>query len=463
VKLRFLILLVAASIALAACLGNTGNPVAPPSDVRAVVGDGIVGADWTPQLGVNYLVFGANTPNMTTQNWTDAAINGFSIVNTGGSNSGAVPPAILCNGAPGYAVNGLTYYFTVDAHTGTSPAGPGSPLVQATPRAAGGPGTWSTGTPMNTSINGVGYTTISTCLATGKPTGIFNAVGPGGAIFSSETGANWAPRTPAGYTTDLYGVASFTTSVNNPAAPGLLIVAVGAGGAAIRSGDGVNWSPSVAFNASAPTLRAISWTGALFIAVGDGGRIQTSPDGIAWTIQTSNTTANLHSITCVGTTCLVVGDLGVVDITFDGGVSWGTNVLAGGSVALRGAVYGNFDNNETGNGVIGVGGNTPTQINTWVVVGDQGTAYQSTVVNPGVTASSWSSVPISGAANLVAVGYTTVFVAIDSAGNAFTSERALPGAWSAAVPIGITDPLKLATNSHGYVMVGSSGDNVSAF
>jgi len=462
VKLRFLICLSAASAGLAGCLGNSGSSSPPPPDARAVVGDGIAGVYWTPQFGVNYLVIGSTNPNVTPQNWTQLAIAGFAIVNN--NSNGTTPPGILCNAGPGYAVNGLTYYFTVTAHTGTSPGGPGSPLIVVTPRSAGGPGTWKVGSPMTAPVNGVGYAAITTCLSSGNPTGVYAAVGPAGAIFSSANGANWTSRTPAGFSIDLYGVATFTGSLNNPAAPNLLLVAVGAGGATERSSDGVNWSAGTAYNASAPILRSVSWTGAAFVAVGDGGRIQTSSDGITWTVQTSNTTTNFHSITCVGTTCLAVGDAGVVDISFDGGATWGVNLLAGGTVALRGASYGNFDNNETGNGVIGIGGNTPTVITTWTVVGDGGTAYSSNIVNPGVSAANWNAVPIAGAANLIAVSYTTQFVAIDSAGNAFTSERALAGTWSGPVPTGITDPVgKMAGNLHGHVLVGSSGDNASAF
>jgi len=462
VKPRLLICLFAATVGLAGCLGNSGSSTSPPPDVRAISGDGIAGVYWTPQFGVNYLVIGSTNPNVTPQNWTQLSIAGFAIVNN--NSNGTSPPGLLCNGGPGYAVNGLTYFFTVTAHTGTSPGGPGSPLISVTPRPAGGPGTWSVGSPMTAPVNGVGYAVITTCLASGGPTGVYIAVGPAGAIFSGTDGANWTSRTPAGYSVDLYGVATVTGSVNNPAAPNLLFVAVGAGGAVIRSPDGITWTASLSPNPSAPTLRSVAWTGASFVAVGDSGRIQTSPDGVTWTVQTSNTAVNLHSITCVGTTCLAVGDGGIVDISFDGGATWATNLLAGGAVALRGVVYGNFDNNETGNGVIGIGGNTPTVINTWVVVGDQGTAYQSTAVTPGVTAASWSAVPIAGAANLVAVGYTTQFVAIDSVGNAFTSERALAGAWSPPIATGITDPVgKMAGNLHGHVLVGSSGDNTSAF
>ena len=452
VKLRYLLPLFAASAVLSGCLGNSGNPVAPPSDIRPVVGDGIAGIEWTPQLGVSYLAFASTNASLTTQNWTSI---GFALLNGGTST---VPPALLCN-----ATNGLTYYFTVDAHTGTAPGGPGSPLITATARSAGGAGTWNVGAPAGLNVNGVGYAAITTCLESGKPTGIYAAVGPAGAIFSSTNGSNWTSRTPAGYSTDLYAVVAITGSINVPTAPNLLFVAVGAGGAVIRSGDGVTWTSSVAASGSAPTLRSISISVTSFVAVGDGGRIQTSSDGVTWTTHTSNTTANLHSIQCVSTTCVAAGDGGVIDISVDGGTTWTVNLVGGGASALRAVAYGNFDNNEVGNGVIGLGGTTLTSINTWVVVGDNGTAFESAVVATGITASGWNATPIAGAANLVAIAYTTQFVAVDAAGHAFTSQLATANTWSPAIATGLTDPVSITTNGHGFVLLGSSGDNATSF
>lgn len=454
-NLRFLVPLFAAT--LAGCLGNSGDAAAPPTDIKAVEGDGIAGITWTPLYGIVYLAFGSNSPNLTTQNWTDPAIAGFAILN-GGTKT--IPPALLCNSSAGAAPNGLSYYFTVNAHTGTAPGGPGSRTVKATPRAAGGAGTWTVGTPIGVNINGIGYAVITTCLPTELPTGIYAAVGSTGAIFTSTDHSTWTSRTPSGYTTDLFGVAAHTGSINVPSAPNLLFVAVGAGGAVIRSLDGVTWTSSVAASGSAATLRAVGVASGNFVAVGDGGRIQTSPDGVTWTARTSNTTVNLHSVEC-GSTCVAVGDGGVVDVSFDSGVTWAVQTLGGGASALRAVAYGNFDNNETGNNVVGVNGNP--SINTWVVVGDNGTVFESSDFGTTVSSITWTAVPVSGAANFTAISYTTQFVAVDSAGNAFTSQTATSGTWSAAIATGITDPVSVATNGHGYVLAGASGDNTSAF
>ena len=96
--------------------------------------------------------------------------------------------------------------------------------------------------------------------------------------------------------------------------------------------------------------------------------------------------------------------------------------------------------------------------------------FQSTNFNStNVAAITWNAAPVTGAGNIVALGYTTQFVAIDKTGNAYTSQTATAGSWSAAVPTGITDPVSMITNgygasdSHGYVLVGSTGDNATSF
>ncbi|HEX4598903.1 MAG TPA: hypothetical protein VH278_14005 [Burkholderiaceae bacterium] len=454
-NLRFL-LPFAAALVLVGCLGNSGSSAPPPADIKPVAGDGIAGITWSPQLGVTYIAFGATNPALTSLNWTDTGIGGFALLN-GGTSS--VPPALLCNSFAAISPNGLAYYFTVDAHTGTSPGGSGSPTITVTPRPSGGAGTWSVGTPVGSHINGVGYAAFTTCQPSGLPTGVYAAVGAGGAIFSSSDGKTWTPRSPANFTTDLYAAASFTANIN--LAPTILLVAVGANGAVIRSNDGVNWTPTITGSPAIPALRAVSSAGSNFVAVGDNGYIQTSADGVNWVIRPSNTTANLHGVDCVSSTCIAVGDAGVADISLDTGTTWFVNVLGNGTSTLRSVTYGNFDNNVTGSNVIGVGGTTT--INTWVVVGDNGAAFQTNNFTSDAAAIIWTPTPIASAADLLAISYTTQFVAIDSAGNAFASQTAIEGTWSAPVATGIPDPVSVATNQHGYVLVGSAGDNASSF
>jgi hypothetical protein len=472
VRLRFIFTL-CVSAALCGCLGNTGNSLPSPTSVHGISGDSISGLTWNSQAGAVYYVFGSNNPGLTALNWTDANIGGFPLNNLG---STAQPPALLCS-----AANGLTYYFTVDAHTGTAPGGTGSPVVQGTGRPAAGVNTWRAGNAIGANINGVGYATLTRCLTNGLATGTFVAVGPGGGIFASTDAVNWISATPAGFTTDLYAVTAFTGNPDFPANPGRLFVAVGAGGATITSQDGVNWSPGATSNSTGDTLRAISTSGATFVAVGDNGRIQVSPDGVNWSPQVSNTAANLRGIECIGATCVAVGDAGAIVATVDGGTTWFVTTVGGGVTTLRAVAYGNNDNNLS-NGVIG--NNWTVAINTWVVVGDNGTMFQSSAVTGSATP--WTQISVAGAGNFVAIGCSTQFVAVDASGNVFTSQTATAGTWSAAASTGVNNPVgmtgnghgsaaplqltptfwittALNDNPHGFMVVGSAGANASSF
>jgi hypothetical protein len=455
VKFRFLFpVVLTVSAALSGCIGNSGDSVPPPTGITPMIGDGIVGVTWTSVFDVSYLVFGSTSPNLSTTNWLDPGIAGFPLNNQG---TKAQPPAFLCG-----ATNGLDYYFTIDAHTGTAPNGPGSPLVKAAGRSAGSAGLWTVGMPIGVNLNGVGYAGITTCVSAGAPSlpsGIYAAVGPAGAIFTNPTHHfSWTSRTPAGYTTDLYAVTGYTSPLSTPTAPVLLFVAVGAGSAVITSADGVTWTSRVAASGSAPTLRSIGLATSVFVAVGDGGRIQTSIDGTTWVVKTSGTTANLHAVYCVVSTCYAVGDTGVIDLSVDSGGTWTVQPAASGTPNLRAITYGNFDNNLTAPGVIGIGGLSPTAINTWVAVGDGGAAF----VNAS-GATTWTAVPFAGAPNLTQIGYTTQFVALDAAGNAYASRTGASGTWSAAAPTGLTSAVGVVSNGYGYVAVGSAGDNASSF
>lgn len=457
------------------CLGNSGNPSDAPTGVQAVIGDSMAGVTWNSQADQTYYVFGSLNPALTTLNWTDANIAGFPLNNLG---SKAQPPALLCS-----ASNDQSFYFTIDAHSGTAAGGTGSPVVQATARPAGGAGTWRPGNTIVANISSVGYATLTRCLPNGPPSGTFVAVGPGGGIFTSDDGVQWgAALTPQGYVTDLFAVTAITGRPDFPADPARLFVAVGANGASITSIDGIAWTPGATSNNTRNTLRAIAIAGASFIAVGDNGRIQTSPDGVNWLAVQTPTSVNLHAIECVGNGCVAVGDSGVILMSTNGGAGWFGTVVGGGATALRAVAFGNNDNNLSSGGV--VGDNFKVAINTWVVAGDNGAMFESSTV--GTSSTTWNTVPVAGAGNFVGIGYSTQFVAIDANGNAFTSQTGIAGSWSGAVSTGVTNaiaitgnghgsapPLQLtstlwittavADNSHGFVVVGSAGSNASSF
>jgi len=241
-------------------------------------------------------------------------------------------------------------------------------------------------------------------------------------------------------------VATFTTNLNVPTNPGLKIVAVGAGGGSIVSTDGVTWTAGAAFNSVAPSLRAVATFGGNFVAVGDGGVTQATVDGVTWGVHPSNTTANLLGIGCSGDRCIAVGDGGTIVRTLDGGATWTTMPIAT-TPALKKVAFGNFGNNL---GVL-----TPS-INTWVTVGDAGAVLYSK--DGGTT---WTATPVASAGDFVALAYITKFMAIDSAGNSFTSADGVT--WSSAVPTGLTAPRGAIGNGAGYVAVGTGGATASSF
>jgi hypothetical protein len=423
--------LVALSV-LAGC-GSNGDPAPAPTGVATVASDGTVTVTWNDDTSVSYWLFVSSDARLTTENFT--TLTDVRVLRNVRS------PYVLC-GNP----NGLPLYFTLNGRTDGGPGGPGTPTQSAVPRSAGD--AWTAGTAPSADINAVAFVPLTTCLINALPTGIFVAAGPGGTLASSTDGRTFTARAaPAGFTTDLFAVAGFSANLNNTTTPGTNIVAVGAGGASVTSTDGVTWTAGAAFDAAVPTLRAMAIYGANFIAVGDGGTVRTSTDGIAWTARTSGTTADLLGIGCGADRCIAVGAGGVVLASSDIGVTWTPRSIAGAGT-LRRAAYGNYNNNLGNGGLIA--------INTWVAVGDGGAAYYST---DGGT--NWTASPVAGAGDFVGLGYTTRFVAVDAAGNSFSTFTGQT--WSAAVATGATGLRALAGTGSGYVAAGAAGATSSSF
>ena len=458
-KFQFLFPFLVGGAALSGCLGNSGESLPPPTGIKPVVGDGIVGVTWTSEPDVSYLVFGSTKPNLTTLNWLDAGIAGFALNNQG---TKAQPPTFLC-GAP----NGATYYFVIDAHTGTAPGGASSPAMPATGRSAGGQGLWALGAAIGTNIDGVGYAATTACVPFGVPSlpgGWFVAVGPGGKIFTSKDGGHrWSPATvPSGYAIKLNGVAGYVTPINTPTVPAFVFVAVGDGGNVLTSADGLTWTPHTS-TSTTQNFNAVTLANGIFIAVGDTGVIRTSPDGVTWLSPTSNTSFNLHAVQCVSSTCYAVGDGGQITQSIDTGSTWTAQTLTG-APTLRAVAYGNYDNNVTniaGPGTIGIGGTIPTGIDTWVAVGDGGVAFSN------VNGAGWTPVPIAGAPNLTAIAYTSQFVALDAVGNAYTTQTAtgtgVAGMWTAVGTTNLSSAAAIVSTGYGYVAVGVDGSNASSY
>lgn len=421
----------AASLALVAACGGAGESKPAPSAVTAVPGDSFVTVSWDVEPDVEYWLFSAASAALTPTNWP-ALQESRAIVN---SRS----PQVVC-----VLVNDRTYWFTINARTGSAGGGPGSPTLAATPRAAGA--SWVQGSALPAAINAIAYGFLTSCTSTIAPSGTFVAVGPGAAIFTSGDGRAWAARAaPAGFSGDLHGVAAFVARINNTADPGLRMVAVGAGGASVVSTDGVTWTAGRAAAAGQPALRAVAPVNGLFYAVGDGGTILQSPDGITWEARTSNTTANLTAITYSGSRLVAVGAGGTIVTSLDG-VSWTATTVAGAG-NLTAVSYGNRNNND---------GAIIFAINTYVAVGDAGVALVS--LDNLVT---WTPQTIAAGVPMTGISYVTRFMALASNGATYSSNLGLT--WSAAVPSGVANARAIGTNGYGYAIGGGGGANASSF
>lgn len=437
-KFLYLSLLAMLTTVLSGCLDN-GSTAAPPSNFMAAPGDGRVRLTWTAEPGVEYWFFTATDPSLTAFNWTPLP---------NAHVYRAVDRAFYVCGL----FEGDTYYFAANGRMNGGPGGPSSPTTNALPYNAAS-AVWATSTvPLpSPNLGGVGYANLTTCANnTTSATGNFAAVGAGGAIFTSSDGQTWnAASLPAGFSSDLYGVAGYTANLNNSANPGQRWVAVGSGGASLYSTDsGTSWFVGRA-DLGNPALRSITQSGGIFFTAGDTGTILSSSDGITWTAHTSGTTNNLNGITH-GNIYIAVGNNGTILTSSDGGNTW-TPHTSGTSSHLR---------------------QVASVANLIVAAGDNGTIVTSK--DGGVT---WVVQTLAGAPNLVSVVAesqlvandiidswlgvipSVQFVAIDSSGNAYLT-RSNAGStngltWSAiTIPVGLN---ALVSSGFGYVAVGNAG------
>jgi hypothetical protein len=434
---------------LSGCYGK-GSSADPPANFTSSAGDGRAMLTWTPVPGVDYWLFTATDPSLTAFNWSGLA-HAYAKIN-------APSPFYMCG-----LIDGLPYYFAANGRINGGPGGPSSPTVSATPYNASA-ATWTVNpASLIQNIYGVGYASLTTCanIASISATGMFAAVGAGGAIFTSPDGISWTSQTtPSGFTTDLYAVAGYAASQNNPTNPALRWVAVGTGGASVYSTDGITWSVGGASNLTTQTLRSITQVSGTFYAVGDAGTIISSPDGITWTHRPYNaanaTTQNLNGVTH-GAIFVAAGDSGTI-LTSGDGNTW-TAQTSGTTSNLRQvtsflSIYGSI----------------------YVAVGDGGTIVTSkdgatwtTRILPGgtqnlvgITVESRAVDPATALADIW-LGFisTAQFVAIDSAGNAYTSVNGYT--WSAATPTGSTSLNALVSSGFGYVAAGNAGATAYAF
>jgi len=476
VKSRFALPATVVTLGLCGCLGNSGSPASAPQDVRAYAGDASVSVTWPMDPAVSYWVFHAQSPLLSTAgNW--------SILLNAGVLVGVSAPATLCGQINNPSPDTLfpATYFSINGRTGSAPGGAGSTLVSAAPRPAGGPDApWITGATIPATVSAIGYGVVTGCGYSGRPaSGIYVAVGPAGTIYNATVAPtvagplspsqgndpiSWAPSSaPVGLSEDLLGVAaySYVNAANNPGVASVVFVAVGKGGTVIRSTDGVNWQ-QVSGIPTSVNLNAVAVSGSTFIAVGDSGVVITSGDSLNWALNASATTAStntLNAIHCASSTCVAVGANGTTLWTGDGGATWA--VYPVGTNNWTGIAYGNSNNNadalvtEANNTLTVTAGNQ--LINTWVVVDGNGNyAFAS-------SAGSWIRGSTAIASTIVAIDYTTRFVALDGAGNAYASETGTNWGSSPVGSSNLTDAIAMSSNGSGFVAIGSSGSNASSF
>lgn len=397
--------------ALAAC-GNSGDSAPPPTNVAVAPGDGRMVLSWDAEPGVEYWVFGAADPNVSVDNWIGLA-ESFSVIR------GRSPQPVCA------LTNGTAYWATLNARTGTSGGGPGSAVVGETPRLAGE--SWTT-TPFPAPVNGLGFALIDYCRTvnansdTERPaTGHFLAVGDAAGIYTSLDGINWTQQqAPAGFTADLHAVDVLTERPGDYDDLEQTWIAVGTDSVTLRSLNGVDWVVSSEPVPGSRHLRAITHQHNLFVGVGDGGRIAIADKNGKWFERESPTTENLNSVIYDNTSYVATGDNGTLLMSGDSN-GW-SRIDLGTTARLRGAAYG--DNNAN------PGNNDDEEIDTWVVVGDAGTVARSR--NNG---RNWELFALPGAPNLVGVGYTTAFIAVDDAGGVW---RSIDGAtWSGPIASGL--------------------------
>jgi hypothetical protein len=476
VKSRFALPAAVITVGLCGCLGNSGNSAAPPQGVQVYAGDASISVTWPADPGVSYWVFHAQSPLLSTSgNWANLLYAG-AVVNTGS-------PITLCGQINNPTPSPLfpATYFSVNGRSGSAPGGPGSTLVSTVARPAGGPySAWIPGQTIPSAVSAIGYGATTGCGYAGRPaSGMYVAVGPGGTIYSAALAPNVAgplspsqgndPLTwvrasvPAGLSEDLQGVAAYSygNAANNPGVASTVFVAVGKGGTIVRSADGQNWQ-QVSGVPTGVNLNAVAVAGATFVAVGDSGVVLTSPDSLNWSLNANAATAStnsLNAIHCVSSTCVAVGANGTTLWSGNSGATW--SLFAFGTNNWSAIAYGNA--NDNADALVSVTNNTLTvtpanqSINTWVVVDANGSYAYAT------SSGAWVSGSGAIASSIVAIDYTTRFVALDGAGNAYASENGV--SWSTA-PVGasnLLDAVAMRSNGAGYVAIGSSGDNASAF
>ena len=155
------------------------------------------------------------------------------------------------------------------------------------------------------------------------------AVGMNGKVLkTSDAGATWSDVSPAGITTDWYGLFAVDATT---------AYICGAGGVIYYTADsGTTWAAKT--SGITTDLYAITGISDKFVAVGAGGKILNSSDGTTWSVRTSGVTVDLLGVTAYEGTpdiWIAVGEMGTV-LTSADAETWADKSIAGVTATLRG-------------------------------------------------------------------------------------------------------------------------------
>ncbi len=407
-----------AALAIVGC-GGGGSSASAPTNVAAVPHDSSATISWNMESDVEYWIWVATAPNVSSDNCSNTA--GCVI------KRGVTSPYLLTS-----LLNGTEYSAVINGRINGGSGGPDSAPVTFTPRAAGAQ--WSVGTPLATgNLRGVAYTpaTASNQTSSGNT---YVAVGQGGAIFSSSDALTWTART-----------SNVAANLNAVVFAGTQFVAVGDGGTIVKSADGITWTTSTSGTAS--NLYGVTVTGLFVVAVGAGGTIVTSTDsGSTWTAQTSGTTSDLYGVAVNTSNVFVAVGAGGALLSSANGTTWAVG------------------NSQTALDLRGVtaGVSASSLVEIFVAVGAAGTL----VTSPDGT--TWTAQAPIAPVSLTAAVHGSQFVAVGTGGAIFNSTDGIT--WQPAVS-GTTSDLYAVTFTGvstltlaiGYVAVGAAGVNLTSF
>lgn len=430
--------------ALSACGGGKDSTVSAPTNFSMQAQDSQFYMSWDASPGVEYWVF--CDPNQQTIDSHTSNLHPGRLYYRGIYASGN--QSTVSYYATG-VTNGTQYACTVNGRTDGGAGGPDAVPQYGTPGYAGS--TWRDGN--TASLSGMSLRSVAFGLPAGQSLTAdqFVAVGTNGKlVVSSALDANasltWGTPSQAGNAT--LNAVSFYTPANQ-------FVAVGEDGSVAYSVTMSSWSSANMPDAAGVSMHAVTSTGSPLIAVGGNGAAQgfiySSANGAGpWSQVSGIGSKTLRSVVHVPDATpywIAVGDEGVVLRSTDG-ATWTSSTPAGSSLNFRGVA------------MLPVTNAANTVISYRVVaVADNGTVLFSSDGN------TWSSSNVSGAAFVAVNAGKGQFMAIDSAGNAYTSNQTVNSwSWSSGVPTGLSSPLAVlrytpnfAAVSNGWMVFDTAG------